>query len=255
MFGIHDLALFMVSGLLLNIMPGPDSLLVMLRSGSQGWRAGSVATLGIGTGVMVHVLAAALGLSALLSASAELFALIKLAGAIYLIYLGFSLLRQQATGAMERGATLPALSYGQIYRQGGADQCAQSQGGALFPRLRAPVHCTGCPPTRRSPLSCSAASSIWVASSGVTCWSLPPSMPATGYGCHSVLVAGSTGALAPCLSGSGSSSPVTSARLSDLRQIIVRRAVVWSAVSCGPSPALSFSGQPHWPQQRDPLPR
>ncbi len=49
MFGIHDLALFMVSGLLLNIMPGPDSLLVMLRSGSQGWRAGSVATLGIGT--------------------------------------------------------------------------------------------------------------------------------------------------------------------------------------------------------------
>ncbi len=118
MFGIHDLALFMVSGLLLNIMPGPDSLLVMLRSGSQGWRAGSVATLGIGTGVMVHVLAAALGLSALLSASAELFALIKLAGAIYLIYLGFSLLRQQATGSREREATLPALSYGQIYRQG-----------------------------------------------------------------------------------------------------------------------------------------
>ncbi|TNJ25447.1 lysine transporter LysE [Aeromonas sobria] len=118
MFGIHDLALFVVSGLLLNIMPGPDSLLIMLRSGSQGWRAGSVAALGIGTGVMVHVLAAAFGLSALLSASAELFTVIKLAGAIYLIYLGFSLLRQQTTGAMERGATLPALSYGRIYRQG-----------------------------------------------------------------------------------------------------------------------------------------
>ncbi|TNH99470.1 LysE family translocator [Aeromonas sobria] len=118
MFGIHDLALFVVSGLLLNIMPGPDSLLIMLRSGSQGWRAGSVAALGIGTGVMVHVLAAALGLSALLSASAELFTVIKLAGALYLIYLGFSLLRQQTPGAMERGVTLPALSYGQIYRQG-----------------------------------------------------------------------------------------------------------------------------------------
>jgi RhtB (resistance to homoserine/threonine) family protein len=118
MFGIHDLALFVVSGLLLNMMPGPDSLLIMLRSGSQGWRAGSVAALGIGTGVMVHVLAAALGLSALLSASAELFTVIKLAGSIYLIYLGFSLLRQQTTGAMERVATLPALSYGRIYRQG-----------------------------------------------------------------------------------------------------------------------------------------
>ena len=57
MLGIHDLALFIVSGLLLNMMPGPDSLLIMLRSGSQGWRAGSMAALGIGTGTMVHVLA------------------------------------------------------------------------------------------------------------------------------------------------------------------------------------------------------
>jgi threonine/homoserine/homoserine lactone efflux protein len=39
MLGIHDLALFVVSGLLLNMMPGP-TLLIMLRSGSQGWRAG-----------------------------------------------------------------------------------------------------------------------------------------------------------------------------------------------------------------------
>lgn len=119
MFGIHDLALFVVSGLLLNIMPGPDSLLVMLRSGSQGWRAGSVATLGIGTGVMVHVLAAALGLSALLSASAELFTVIKLAGALYLVYLGISLFRQPAANSAAGAAvTLPALSYSRIYRQG-----------------------------------------------------------------------------------------------------------------------------------------
>ena len=119
MFGIHDLALFMVSGLLLNIMPGPDSLLVMLRSGSQGWRAGSAAALGIGTGTMIHVLAAALGLSALLSASAELFTVIKLAGALYLVYLGVSLFRQPAANSTAGAAvTLPALSYGRIYRQG-----------------------------------------------------------------------------------------------------------------------------------------
>ncbi|MFC5704847.1 LysE family translocator [Aeromonas eucrenophila] len=120
MLGIHDLALFIVSGLLLNMMPGPDSLLIMLRSGSQGWRAGSVAALGIGTGTMVHVLAAALGLSALLSASAELFTVIKLIGALYLVYLGISLLRQGASPAAstEPSVTLPALSYGRIYRQG-----------------------------------------------------------------------------------------------------------------------------------------
>ena len=120
MLGIHDLALFVVSGLLLNMMPGPDSLLIMLRSGSQGWRPGSVAALGIGTGTMVHVLAAALGLSALLSASAELFTVIKLMGALYLVYLGVSLLRQGVSSpvASEPAVSLPALSYGRIFRQG-----------------------------------------------------------------------------------------------------------------------------------------
>ena len=119
MLGIHDLALFVVSGLLLNMMPGPDSLLIMLRSGSQGWRAGSVAALGIGTGTMVHVLAAALGLSALLSASTELFAVIKLMGALYLVYLGGSLLWQGAgsPAVREPAVRLPALYY-RIFRQG-----------------------------------------------------------------------------------------------------------------------------------------
>ena len=60
MLGIHDLPLFVVSGLLLNILPGPDSLLIVSRSASQGWRAGSAAALGIGAGTCVHVLAAAL---------------------------------------------------------------------------------------------------------------------------------------------------------------------------------------------------
>ncbi|WP_323918492.1 LysE family translocator [Aeromonas caviae] len=120
MLGIHDLALFIVSGLLLNMMPGPDSLLIMLRSGSQGWRAGSMAALGIGTGTMVHVLAAALGLSALLSASAELFAVIKLMGALYLVYLGVSMLWQRSgtSTSVDGAVALPALSYERIFRQG-----------------------------------------------------------------------------------------------------------------------------------------
>ena len=67
MFGIHDLTLFIVSGLLLNIMPGPDSLLIMARSATQGWRAGCAAALGIGAGTFVHIGAAAVGLSAVLA--------------------------------------------------------------------------------------------------------------------------------------------------------------------------------------------
>ncbi len=69
---------------------------------------------------MVHVLAAALGLSALLSASAELFAVIKLMGALYLVYLGLSMFRQGGGGRVsaEEAVSLPVLSYGQIFRQG-----------------------------------------------------------------------------------------------------------------------------------------
>jgi len=93
MFGIHDLALFVVSGILLNIMPGPDSLLIMSRSATQGWRAGCAAALGIGTGTMVHVLAAALGLSALLATSATAFTVVKWVGAAYIVWCGIGMLR------------------------------------------------------------------------------------------------------------------------------------------------------------------
>ncbi|HEY1149947.1 MAG TPA: LysE family translocator [Pseudoduganella sp.] len=98
MFGIHDLALFVVSGILLNIMPGPDSLLIMTRSATQGWRAGCSAALGIGTGTMVHVLAAALGLSALLATSATAFTVVKWVGAAYIVWCGIGMLRARMRG-------------------------------------------------------------------------------------------------------------------------------------------------------------
>jgi threonine/homoserine/homoserine lactone efflux protein len=94
--GVHDLWLFIVSGLLLNIAPGPDSLLIMTRAATQGWRAGFVATWGIGTGVCVHVLAAALGLSAVLATSATAFTVVKIVGAAYLVWMGIGMLRPRA---------------------------------------------------------------------------------------------------------------------------------------------------------------
>lgn len=121
MFGIHDLTLFIVSGLLLNIMPGPDSLLIMARSASQGWRAGSAAALGIGAGTMVHVLAAAIGLSALLSTSATAFSVVKWVGAAYIVYVGIGLLRAKPAAASLKTETAPALAplpYRKIFFQG-----------------------------------------------------------------------------------------------------------------------------------------
>lgn len=91
MLGTHDLALFLVSGVLLNITPGADSLYIASRSIGQGARAGAIAALGIVLGCCVHLLAAALGLSVVLATSGALFTLIKLVGAAYLIYVGFSL--------------------------------------------------------------------------------------------------------------------------------------------------------------------
>ena len=119
MFGIHDLALFVVSGLLLNIMPGPDSLLIMTRSATQGWRAGSAAALGIGTGTFVHIFAAALGLSAILATSAAAFTVVKLAGAAYILYLAVGmLLSKRGNGGEPTAPALAPLPLRRIYAQG-----------------------------------------------------------------------------------------------------------------------------------------
>jgi threonine/homoserine/homoserine lactone efflux protein len=93
MLGIHDLWLFVLSGLLLNITPGPDTLYIVGRSSTQGLSAGCVAALGIGTGIMVHISAAALGLSAILATSATAFTAVKILGALYLLYVGVGLIR------------------------------------------------------------------------------------------------------------------------------------------------------------------
>jgi threonine/homoserine/homoserine lactone efflux protein len=124
MFGIHDLTLFVISGLLLNIMPGPDSLLIMARSATQGWRAGCAAALGIGAGTMVHIGAAALGLSAVLATSATAFTVVKWVGAAYIVWCGIGMLRArlkrgEASGdAPAASVPPPALPYRKIFAQG-----------------------------------------------------------------------------------------------------------------------------------------
>src|SRR5271167_2099108 len=105
MLGIHDLWLFVLAGLLLNITPGPDTLYIVGRSSTQGARAGAVAALGIGAGALVHICAAALGLSAILAASATAFNTVKIIGAVYLLYVGIGLIRSAAAIAAPPIAT------------------------------------------------------------------------------------------------------------------------------------------------------
>jgi threonine/homoserine/homoserine lactone efflux protein len=102
--GIHDLALFVIAGVLLNLTPGPDTLYILSQGASRGFRGGAVAALGIGTGCLLHITAAALGLSALLFASATAFAVVRWLGALYLIWIGISMLRSGLPNAARAGA-------------------------------------------------------------------------------------------------------------------------------------------------------
>lgn len=118
--GIHDLWLFLMAGLLLNITPGPDLALIIARSTQQGPRAGIVAALGVGVGAFVHIAAAAIGISALLVTSALAFTALKWAGALYLTYLGLQLLRSSFPNKTPLQAMAPLAATGlrQIFVQG-----------------------------------------------------------------------------------------------------------------------------------------
>ncbi|HEX8076210.1 MAG TPA: LysE family translocator [Chthoniobacterales bacterium] len=117
MFGIHDFALFITTGVLLNLTPGPDTLYILGRSIAHGRRAGVASALGISVGSIFHTCAAALGLSAFLATSAWAFTFVKLAGAAYLIFLGVRALFER-----ERELAMPAhfkrRGTGVAFRQG-----------------------------------------------------------------------------------------------------------------------------------------
>ena len=90
--GIDNLGLFIAAGVLLNLTPGPDVLYIVTHALKSGWRVGTVAALGITAGCFVHIAAAALGLSALMAASSTAFSILKWLGAVYLVYVGWTML-------------------------------------------------------------------------------------------------------------------------------------------------------------------
>ena len=118
MFGIHNLGLYVVSGLLLNLAPGSDFLYVLTRSVSRGFVAGVWAGFGISAGCCVHVGAAALGLSAILASSATAFSIVKWIGAGYLMYLGVSMLMSRGSLRLDVPEPATTDSNARIFWQG-----------------------------------------------------------------------------------------------------------------------------------------
>ncbi len=111
-----SLILFVGAALLLLLTPGPAVLFIIARSVEQGRRAGIVSSLGLGLGGLLHVAAAASGVSAILAASASAFQVVKLLGAAYLVYLGLQALRFGG----EARATTPVRvrSMREVFREG-----------------------------------------------------------------------------------------------------------------------------------------
>src|SRR3989442_4734407 len=113
---IETIMLFMGAALALNVTPGPSIAYVMSRTFGQGRTAGLVSALGLGTGSLLHAIAATLGLSAIVTYSTVAYAVVKYLGAAYLVYLGVSLLRQRTLRPTD--AVLPSLALSHVYWQG-----------------------------------------------------------------------------------------------------------------------------------------
>src|SRR6266705_169316 len=113
---IETIVLFAGAALTLNVTPGPSIAYVMSRSFGQGRTAGLVSALGLGTGSLLHAIAATLGLSAIVAYSPMAYAVVKYLGAAYLVYLGVGLLRQRAVRLAD--AVPLQLSLSRVYWQG-----------------------------------------------------------------------------------------------------------------------------------------
>jgi threonine/homoserine/homoserine lactone efflux protein len=131
MFSFQNLYLFFIASLLLNLTPGNDMLYVASRSISQGIKGGVVSALGVLAGCFVHISAAVLGLSIIISKSAYLFELIKFAGAGYLIYLGIkALVSKPVVNQMEK--KLDKTDYWKLFKQGAVTNALNPKVAVFF---------------------------------------------------------------------------------------------------------------------------
>ncbi|WP_440604063.1 LysE family translocator [Bacillus sp. GB_SG_008] len=117
MYGIINYEVFLITGILLNLIPGADTMYIVGRSISQGRKAGVYSVFGIITGSLVHTLLVAFGLSIILTKSIILFNAIKIIGVIYLVYLGVRMIIDKTNVNFHSTAT-SKLNVRKIYVQG-----------------------------------------------------------------------------------------------------------------------------------------
>ena len=106
---------FLTACILLNLTPGSDTIYIITRTIAEGKKSGIVSALGIQTGMLFHVLAVSLGLAGVVAHSTKLFAILKYAGAVYLLYLG---IKMWCEPLVIDNPNLEKLPLYKIYRQG-----------------------------------------------------------------------------------------------------------------------------------------
>lgn len=117
MYGINHFEVFLLTGILLNLIPGADTMYIVGRSISQGRKAGVCSVLGIITGSLIHTLFVAFGLSIILIKSVFLFNAIKILGVMYLVYLGIRMLLDKSNTAFQ-ATKVDKLNIRKVYVQG-----------------------------------------------------------------------------------------------------------------------------------------
>ncbi len=116
-YSLAHWATFLTAAVLLNISPGPDMAFILGQTAKRGVQSGFSAMFGIWTGAFIHVIFAALGLSAILATSAVAFSTVKWIGAAYLIWLGIQALRSKGTNISVKDQGSPK-GLMKIFKQG-----------------------------------------------------------------------------------------------------------------------------------------
>jgi len=115
---MHTILLFAIASLTLNLIPGPDVIYIVSNTMKGKASAGTQAALGLGVGYIFHTFAAVFGLSALILSSAYAFLVVKFLGAAYLLYLGFSSLRNFVKGESKLTLTEQGNEPANVFKQG-----------------------------------------------------------------------------------------------------------------------------------------
>ncbi len=128
-------ALYVAAALVLAVTPGPGIFYVAARTLAGGRGEGIASSFGTGIGGMVHVVAGAIGVSAIVLASAELFTVLKLAGAAYLVWIGARTIlsaRRDMAQAMAGGAAEPPIGSRRAFREGVLVEALNPKTAAFF---------------------------------------------------------------------------------------------------------------------------